>query len=89
MRTVRLFAYRLPADRFRPLGTPAPHAWVSPDAAEPLGPPEPVGDLIALHHQAGIQLRVLPSITACWASVKGATLGFSGIRLHNAGLGNG
>ena len=89
MRTFRLFAYRLSADKFRPRGTPARHAWVSSEAAEPLGPPEPVGDLIALHHQAGIQLRVLPSITAFWASVKGGTLGFSGIRLHNAGLGNG
>jgi hypothetical protein len=26
-------------------------------------------------------------MTAFWAAVKGATLGFSGIRLHNAGSG--
>jgi hypothetical protein len=86
MLTVRLFAYRLPADEFRPLGAPTPHAWVASETIEPLGPPEPVGDLIALHHQAGIQLRVLPSITSFWGAVKDATLGFSGIRLDNAGV---
>jgi hypothetical protein len=84
MRTVRLFAYRLPADKFRPLGEPTPHAWVASETIEPLGPPDPVGDVISLHHHAGIQLRVLPSLTEFWAAVKGATLGFSGIRLHNA-----
>src|SRR5262249_52678441 len=61
MRTVRLFAYRLPANRFRPFGTPVPHAMVATEPLEPLGPPEPVGDLFALHEQAGIQLRVLPT----------------------------
>jgi hypothetical protein len=85
MRTVRLFAYRLPASSFRPVGEPTPYAWVASETIEPLGPPEPVGDLIAIHHHAGIQLRVLPSITEFWAAVQAATLGFSGIRLHNAG----
>jgi hypothetical protein len=83
MRTVRLYAYRLPADRFRPIGH-AEHAMVATDAVSPLAPPEPVGDLFALHQRAGIQLRVLPNLWPFWAAVTGSTLGFSGIRLRNA-----
>lgn len=83
MRTVRLWAYRLPAAPFRPIG-PHRHAMVATEPVEPLGPPEPVGDLIALHAEAGIQLRVLPNLWLFWDVVITTTLGFSGIRLHNA-----
>jgi hypothetical protein len=84
MRTVRLFAYRLPADRFRPFGVPEPHAQVATEPVEPLGPPEPVGDLIACHAEAGIQLRVLNNLWSFWDTVIASTVGFSGIRLRNA-----
>jgi len=84
MVAVRLYAYRLPADSFQPIGDPVPHAFVASEPVEPLGPPEPVGDLIHLHHRDGIQLRVLPSIRAFWRAVTHSTLGFSGIRLLNA-----
>jgi hypothetical protein len=84
VRTVTLYAYRLPADRFRPFGSPEPHAHVATEPVEPLGPPEPVGDLFALHEHAGIQLRVLPELGPFWAAVTAGALGFSGIRLHNA-----
>ena len=84
MRTVRLFAYRLPADRFRPFGTPHPHAHVAVEPVEPLGPPEPVGDLLACHAEANIQLRVLTNLWAFWDTVITSTVGFSGIRLGNA-----
>ncbi|GIH15541.1 DUF6886 family protein [Rugosimonospora africana] len=84
MRTVRLFAYRLPADRFHPFGGPVPHAVVATEPVEPLGPAEPVGDLFALHEAAGIQLRVLPNLWPLWDTVIASTLGFSGIRLRNA-----
>jgi hypothetical protein len=50
----------------------------------PLGPPEPVGDLLTLHEQAGIQLRVLDNLWPFWDCVIISTLGFSGIRLRNA-----
>ena len=83
MRTVRLWAYRLPAATFVPIGDP-PHAVVATEPVEPLGPPEPVGDLLALHAQAGIQLRVLNNLWPFWDEVIGSTLGFSGIRLRNA-----
>jgi uncharacterized protein (TIGR00106 family) len=39
LRTVRLYAYRLPADRFQPVGEPEPHAHVAAEPVEPLGPP--------------------------------------------------
>ncbi len=52
MRTVSLFAYRFPADRFAPHGHPVPNAMVAVEPVEPLGPPERVPDLLALHEAA-------------------------------------
>ena len=83
MRTVRLWAYRLPAASFEPFGDP-PHAAVASEPVEPLGPPEPVGDLFALHAEAGIQLRVLRNLWPFWDAVVASTLGRSAIRLRNA-----
>jgi hypothetical protein len=83
MRTVRLYAYRLPADAFRAMGTHG-HARVAAEPVTPLGPPEPLGDLFALHESAGIQLRVLPNLWPLWDAIIASTLGFSGIRLRNA-----
>jgi hypothetical protein len=82
--TVRLFAYRFAAAGFEPFGGPAPHAFVSTEPREPLGPPEPVGDLLRLHDEAGIELRVLGTLWPFWDAVTTSTLDFSGIRLHNA-----
>lgn len=84
MRTVRLYAYRLPAADFYPLGTPVPNAHVSTKPVRPLGPPEEVGDLLQLHEECGIQLRVLNNLWPFWDGVVSTTLGFSGIRLRNA-----
>ncbi|MEV0250679.1 DUF6886 family protein [Nocardia sp. NPDC050712] len=84
LRSVRLFAYRLPAPHFRPIGDPEPFALVSATAVAPLGPPEPVGDLLRLHERAGIQLRPLPSLWPFWDAVTASSLGFSGIRLRHA-----
>ena len=84
MRTVTLFAYRLPADRFMPFGSPVPHAMVATEPVEPLGPPDAVPDLFELHEAAGIQLRVLPNLWPFWEVVIRSTLGFSGIRLGQA-----
>ena len=81
---VQLFAYRFPAASFRPLGLPVPHAFVATEAVEPLGPAQPVGDLLQLHQDAGIQLRVLDSLWGFWDAVSTSTLEFSGIRLRNA-----
>jgi hypothetical protein len=48
-----------------------------------LGPPEPVGSLLRLHDEAGIQLRVLPHLWPFWDAVIASSLGYSGIRLRN------
>ncbi|MFI2232698.1 DUF6886 family protein [Nocardia testacea] len=84
LRTVRLYGYRLPAAAFRPFGAPVSHAHVCTGEVEPLAPPEPVGDLLRLHEEAGIQLRVLPELTTFWQALTTSTMGFSGIRLRNA-----
>ena len=80
LRTVELYAYRLPAADF------AEHdaAVVARVDVRPIGPPERVGDLFALHEAAGIQLRVLQRLHDFWAAVVTSTLEFSGIRLRNA-----
>lgn len=82
IRDARLYAYRLPAARFRPIGEHG-HALVATVPVRPLGPPEPVGDLLALHERAGIQLRILPNLWPFWDAVVHSSLGFSGIRLRN------
>ncbi|MFI6774143.1 DUF6886 family protein [Nocardia sp. NPDC050412] len=52
--------------------------------SDPLGPPEQVGNLLALHAQAGIQLRMLANLCAFRDAVTASSLGFSGIRLGRA-----
>jgi len=83
MRTVELYAYRFAAADFRPFGLYA-HAVVCEHEVRPLGPAEPVGDLLTLHEEAGIQLRVLPNLWTFWDAVTASSLGFSGIRLRHA-----
>ncbi|WP_121006789.1 DUF6886 family protein [Saccharothrix australiensis] len=78
---VTLYAYRFDASAFRPFGDAA---HVATEPVDPLGPPEPVGDLLDLHEDAGIELRVLPELWPFWHEVTRRTLGFSGIRLRNA-----
>jgi hypothetical protein len=51
---------------------------------EPLGPPVRVGDLLALHAEANIELRVMRDLWAFVDAAATSTLGFSGIRLGNA-----
>ena len=84
IRTTRLYAYRFAAADFRPFGEPTPHAMVAERPVRPLGPPEPVGDLLAWHERAGIQLRVLANLWDFFDAVVASTLEFSGIRLRNA-----
>lgn len=84
LRTTRLFAYRLPADRFRPFAPGDSHAHVAVEPVAPLGPAEPVGDLLRHHAEAGIQLRVLDNLWNFWDAVITSSVGFSGIRMRNA-----
>jgi len=85
MQTAKVFAYRFPTNDFEPYGDPLePHAFVARRPVRPLGPPEPVGDLLSLHEVAGIELRLTASLLMWWDTVVGASVGFSGIRLANA-----
>jgi hypothetical protein len=82
VRGTRVVAYRMPEETF------APHAevggyWVSSEPVEPAGVME-LGDLLSLHADAGIELRVVPSLEPLWRRVIAATLEFSGCRLRNA-----
>lgn len=78
------YAYRLPSATFVAFEPPVAHAHVSREPVRPLGPAERVGDLLALHEQEGIQLRVLRDLWPFWDAVVTSTLGFSGIRLRHA-----
>lgn len=82
---VRLFAYRFDAADFEPYGDELdPHAFVARHPVRPLGPAEPVGDLLAMHEAAEIEIRLAHSLRPWWKAVITTTVGFSGIRLQNA-----
>lgn len=84
MQTAELYAYRLPRAQFRPLSPDETHAYVASVSVTPLGPAERVGDLLALHRAAGIQLRLVERLWPWWDAVAASSLGFGGIRLRNA-----
>jgi hypothetical protein len=85
LQTTQLFGYRFAAAEFEPYGSSAaPHAFVARGPVRPLGPPEPVGDLLLLHEKAGIEIRLVDSLWPWWEVVTATSLGFSGIRLANA-----
>jgi hypothetical protein len=79
MRTTRVVAYRMPEQTFEPWD----RFWISRAAVEPLELVE-LGDLLARHAAAEIELRIAPNLLSLWDSVVASTLDFSGIRLRNA-----
>jgi hypothetical protein len=80
VQAARLHAYRLPEDGFERHDVGG--YWVSSRTVEPLEVVA-VGDLLARHAAAGIELRIAPSIWAWWEQVAHSTLEFSGSRLRN------
>jgi hypothetical protein len=60
LRAVELFRYHLPAGAFA-RWPDASGQWVATDAVEPVSV-EVVGDLLAAHADAGIDLRIVPSL---------------------------
>jgi hypothetical protein len=78
-RSARVYAYRMPDATFEPHD----RFWVSRETVEPLELRE-LGDLLALHADAGIELRIAPRVLPLWDEVVSSTLDFSGIRLRNA-----
>jgi hypothetical protein len=79
VRSARVYAYRMPPETFRL----EDRFWISPVAVDALERVE-LGDLLTLHADARIELRVDPALTALWDEVVASTLDFSGIRLRNA-----
>ena len=77
----RVVAYRLPEETFERYD----RFWISRATVEPLDVVE-LGDLVARHAGAGIELRTDPDLRALWDRVASSTLDFSGIRLRNARL---
>jgi hypothetical protein len=80
-RAARVFAYELPAETFERYDRPAGY-WVSREPVAPLAV-TPLGDLLARHAAAGIELRIVPDLRELWRRVIASTLQFSGIRLRN------
>jgi uncharacterized protein DUF6886 len=81
MRTVKLYAYRMPPETFEPWDK----FFVSRETVVPVELVE-LGDLLTRHADAGIELRIAPSLYPLWDRVIRTTLDFSGIRLRNATL---
>jgi hypothetical protein len=82
MRETAVYAYRLPAESFEPYETAGGY-WISRASLEPQEI-RPLGDLVALHEAAGIELTVVPHLRTFWDEVIATTLEFSGMRLRNA-----
>jgi hypothetical protein len=81
MQACRLYAYRLPAEAFRP------HAvggyWVCTEQVDAIERVD-IDNLLGRHARARIELRVTPSIWPFWRRVTTSTVEFSGCRLGNA-----
>jgi hypothetical protein len=81
VRNARVFAYRMPEETFERWD----RFWVSRETVEPLELVE-LGDLLALHADARIELRIAPALYPLWDTVVASSLDFSAVRLRNATL---
>jgi hypothetical protein len=80
IRTRRVLAYRVPEETFVENDD---RFWISAEPVEPLELVE-LGNLLDRHEAARIRLRTEDDVLGFWEDVIGSSLGFSGIRLHNA-----
>lgn len=81
IREARLFVYRMPAETFTDLNDAGMH--VSRATVAPLSV-EPAGDLLTRLRDAGVEVRLTPSLWPLYRAVIASTLHFSIIRLRNA-----
>jgi hypothetical protein len=85
LRAVELYAYRMPPEPFDVVADDRFYIASTPvDAIERVE----LGDLLARHAEAGVELRIAPSLYPLWDKVVETSLDFSGIRLRNASVGN-
>src|SRR5262249_35995714 len=82
LRAAAVYAYRVPETTFRPNASVGGY-WVSASAVDPIEV-RPLGDPLALHANARIELRIVPALWPPWDRVVASSLEFSGIRLRNA-----
>ena len=80
MRTVELYAYELDPAAFEEWPA-AEGQWITHEVVEPVAV-HPVGDLLAHHVDAGIELRFVPELATFWREVLASGLSFSGVRLR-------
>jgi hypothetical protein len=83
MRRAQVYAYRFAADEFETWEGANGH-YVARCEVIPLAV-EPVGDLLARHAEAGIELRITPSLWRLADAIPNTGLQFSMVRLRNAG----
>jgi len=82
LRETQLYVYRFPlASPWTPLHDFG--GYIARETVEPVGV-EPVGDLLARLADAGIELRITPSLWPLYAAVVASTLEFHIIRMRNA-----
>ena len=82
MQAARLFVYefdRKPFERW----PDAEGQWIAREAIVPLDV-RPLGNLLEVHAEAGVELRFVPDLGPFWRSVLASGLPFSGVRLRNA-----
>jgi hypothetical protein len=82
IRSARVVAYRLPEESFEPHREVGGY-WLSREPVAPLEVVE-LGDLLALHTTAEIELRLVANLWPLWDRVASSSLEFSGMRLRNA-----
>jgi hypothetical protein len=82
LRACRLYVYRFSPEGFVPWPG-ADGYWVAHAAHVPVDV-APVGDLLERHEERGIELRVLPSLSALADAVVGSGYRFSMCRMANA-----
>ena len=83
IRSCRLFVYRFDPAPFLDLKDHGAH--VAFETVAPLGPPEPVGDLLARFAGAGdLELRMTPSLWPLQDALTKTSLHWSFVRMRNA-----
>jgi hypothetical protein len=82
MREATVYRYEFDTEGFVPW-EPANGQWISDREVVPISV-SPVGDLLAAHAGASIELRIVPSLWPLHDVALGGELDFSMVRMHNA-----